>query len=124
MKKRYNILIADKNPHVRKFIQREFINEGYNVKQAENGKDLLDKIFGRERIDLLIVDPDLPYSDKPLLFEKLNNRIPAILIVIHAHSEYSDTKDRVYAKAFVEKNGNSIEGLKQVVFDILPKDEN
>jgi DNA-binding NtrC family response regulator len=104
VKNRNIILIADKNPHVRKFIQREFINEGYDVKQAVNGKDLLDKIYSRELIDLLIVDPDLPYSDKPILFEKINNRIPVIPIVIHAHSEYSDMKEGIYATAFFSTN--------------------
>ncbi|MCJ7771519.1 MAG: response regulator [Desulfobacterales bacterium] len=119
MKDRFIILIADKNPHVRKFIQRELVAEGFGVRQAVNGRDVLKQIYCHESIDLLVIDPDLPDADELLLFKKLHDRIPALPLVIHAHVEYVDLKDRVSATAFVEKNGNSIERLNQVVYDIL-----
>ena len=123
MKRKFNIVIADKNPHVRKFLQREFMSDGYGVRQAISGKDVLEKIYSQVQVDLLILDPDLPDADKLYLIKKLNDRIPAVPIVIHAYSEYSDTKDRIYATAFVEKNGNSIEQLKHVVHEILVQNE-
>lgn len=119
MKEKFIILIADKNPHVRKFLQREFITEGYGVRQAISGKDVLEQIYRQETIDLLILDPDLPDADELFLFKKLYDRIPALPVVVHAHSEYADIKKRIYPASFVEKNGSSIERLKQVVREIL-----
>ncbi len=122
VEERFIILIADKNPHVRKFLQRELVNEGYGVRQAVNGKDVLEQIHCHEVIDLLILDPDLPDADELFLFKKLHDRTPVLPVVIHAHGEYADMKERVYASTFVEKNGNSIERLKQVVRTILTCD--
>ena len=119
MKDRFIILIADKNPHVRKFLQRELVSEGYGVRQAVSGKDALEQIYCQKSIDLLILDPDLPDADEHFLFKKLYDRIPSLPVIIHAHSEYAVIKERMYATIFVEKNGNSIERLKQVVYDIL-----
>jgi len=124
VKDRWIILIVDKNPHVRKFLQRELVSEGYGVKQAVNGKDVLEQIYCQEVIDLLILDPDLPDANEIFLFKKLHDRIPALPVIIHAHSEYADMKEKLVATAFVEKNGNSIERLKQVVADILTSGKN
>lgn len=123
MKDRFIILIADKNPHVRKFLQRELVSEGYGVRQAISGKDVLEQIYCQESIDLLVLDPDLPDANELFLFKKLHDRIPALPVVVHAHVEYEDMKERAFATAFVEKNGNSIERLKQVVSDILTCDK-
>ena len=124
MREIFNIIIADKNPHVREFLQRELINEGYNVRQAVSGKDVLEQIYSQDSIDLLILDPDLPDADRLFLFKKLHDRIPALPVVIHAHLESADMKERTYGVVFVEKNGGSIELLKQVLFDILQHDKN
>lgn len=123
MKDRCIILIADKNPHVRKFLQRELVSAGYGVKQAFNGKDVLEQIYCQESIDLLILDPDLPDANEIFLFKKLHDRIPALPVIIHAYSEYVELKKNLIATAFVEKNGNSIERLKQLVADILTSEK-
>ena len=123
MKDRCIILIADKNPHVRKFLQRELVSEGYGVKEAVNGKDVMEKIYSQELIDLLILDPDLPDADEILLFKKLHDRIPALPVIIHAHSEYSEMTKKFVATAFILKNGNSVERLKKVVAEILTFEE-
>ena len=122
MKQVFNILIADRNPHVREFLKREMMADGYQVRLAENGRQLLKLVYHHDHLDLLIVDPDLPDIDVSSLLTKLQNRIPSLPVVVHTFlSDYSDHPDVLQAFPFVEKKGSSIERLKKVVFDSLQK---
>ncbi len=56
MEKTYKILIADRNSHVREFIRREMLAEGYSVQLAENGREVLKWAYHRESADLLILE--------------------------------------------------------------------
>ena len=79
MKKEYKILIADRNSHVREFLKREMLAEGYIVQLAENGREVLKWTYSREPIDLLILDPDLPDAEESLLLKKAQakNSLPS-----------------------------------------------
>lgn len=60
MSKRYHVLIADKNPHIRDFLKREFTTAGYVVRLAESSAQLLKMVYGPTRLDLLIIDRTCP----------------------------------------------------------------
>ena len=94
MKGSFTILIADRNRHVREFLRREMIKEGYHVREAKNGQEVLREVYTHEHLDLLILDPDLPDVNISIILEKLENRIPALPVVIHAFpSDYIDDPD-------------------------------
>jgi len=57
--------------------------EGYGVQLAKNVQEVLKKVYHTEALDLLILDPDLPGTDKLFLLKKLQNRIPALPVVVH-----------------------------------------
>ena len=63
MKDQFTILIADRNSHVRKFLQREMTAAGYRVRLAENAGEVLKCAFRHEPLDLVILDPDLPGAE-------------------------------------------------------------
>jgi len=116
----FTILIADRNPHVREFLKREMASEGYRIRLAENGKDVLNYSYGPEPLDLLILDPDLPDVDADTLFARLANRIPALPMVIHTFlSDCSVSRDMCRNAIYIEKRGNSIESLKQAVAGLI-----
>ncbi len=122
MKKNFKILIADRNRHVRKFLKRELMAEGYQVLLAENGLEVLKWVYHHEPLDLLILDPNLPDTDESSLLKKLLDRIPTLPVVFHTfHSDYTNQPAFLGKATFVEKEGNSVEHLKRVVFDILRK---
>jgi DNA-binding NtrC family response regulator len=124
MKKTYKILIADRNSHVREFLRREMLAEGYSVELAENGREVLKWAYHREPADLLILDPDLPDAEESLLLKKLKQRIPYIPVILHTYtSDYLAASKIINPTEFVEKGGSSIEKLKKVVPEILRKDE-
>ena len=116
------ILIADKNRHVREFLKREMIAEGYKVRLAKSGREVLEWAYYNEPLDLLILDPDLPDASEIAIIEKLQNRIPTLPVVLHAYrSDYVNNPSCLSMAAFVEKNGSSIEELKKAVSEILRK---
>ena len=112
----FTILIADRNPHVRDFLKREMAAEGYRIRLAENGRDVLKWSYDPKPLDLLILDPDLPDVDADTLFSRLADRIPALPMVIHTFiSDCAVSRDICRTAIFVEKGGNSVESLKQAV---------
>jgi DNA-binding response OmpR family regulator len=68
VKNKPTILIADRNPYVRRFLQRELTNAGYEVLPAENGRQVLFWIDRHASLDLAILDLDLPDTDAETLF--------------------------------------------------------
>ena len=119
---KYTILIADRNTHVRRFLKREMMEEGYQVLLAENGREVLKWIYQHEPLDLLILDTDLPDVDESLLLKGLQDRIPPLPVVVHIYkSDYDSKSSLLNAAIFVEKKGSSVENLKQVVSNMLSK---
>ena len=120
MEKRHTILIADRNSHVRGFLKRELMAEGYDIRLATCGREVLNWAYRLQPLDLIILDLDLPDIDEQSLFSKLQDRIPVLPIIIHSFQPDGamHAVDNEYA-VFVEKGGNSIEKLKAVVNDML-----
>jgi DNA-binding NtrC family response regulator len=124
VKKEFKILIADRNQHVREFLKRELMSEGYGVGLAKNVEEVLKKVYHSETLDLLILDPDLPGVEILSLFKKLQDRIPVLPVVLHTYlKDYSNHTDLLNEVAFVEKSGSSIESLKKMICEILRKNE-
>ena len=120
MKQEFTLLIADRNPHVRMFLQREMTAAGYRVRLADTGREVLKRAFQGEPLDLIILDPDLPDADEAHVLEHLLDRIPVLPVVVHTYppEHGSDSKD-MNDVIFVEKKGSSVERLKQVVHETL-----
>ncbi len=122
MKKEFKILVADRNQHVREFLKRELMAEGYRVGLAKNVQEVLKKVYHSETLDLLILDPDLPGGEGLSLFKKLQDRIPVLPVVVHTYvKDYTNHTDILSEVAFVEKSGSSVEGLKKTVYAMLQK---
>ena len=122
MKAQLTLLIADRNSHVRKLLQREMTAEGYKVRLAQNGREVIKKAYAYEPLDLIILDPDLPDSDALYLIKQLQNRIPKLPIVVHTFAcDYWDQMTTSSDVVFVEKCGDSVERLKKVIHDLLRK---
>jgi DNA-binding NtrC family response regulator len=114
----FTIVIADRNPHVRSFLQREMSREGYRIRLAESARALLQWAFYHEPVDLIILDPDLPDAVDANLLQALKKRVPAVPVVIHTH--YANTfLEKAEPFILVEKGGSSVERLKQIAETLL-----
>lgn len=120
MKKKQHLLIADRNPYIRRFLQREMSQVGYSVGSAANGLQVLEWIESGRPLDLLILDPELPDTDGALLFEQLYFYAPDLPIVLHSFSSYNDQfESSPQIAACVEKTGTSSEKLKEIVAEVF-----
>ncbi len=117
-----NIIVADRNPHVRQFLKREFGAAGYQVHLAESAKEVIKIAHQRGSCDVLILDPDLPDTDPALLLDELSNYIPGLPVVIHSFlASMRNLQNRAGTITMIEKSGNSVETLIKLVADILQK---
>jgi len=120
MQKEFNLLIVDRNPHIRNFLKREFQSEGYHIQLAKNGRELVDLIYGSTPIDLVIIDPDIPDVSQLNLFKSLEDRVPTLPFVIHSDLfGYLESTSHISKATFVPKRGSSSETLKDVVWNLL-----
>lgn len=120
--KKINLLIADRNPHIRNFLKREMQAEGYNIQLARNAREVLNIIFSPEPIDLIIIDLDLPGANELNLLKSLEDRIPVLPFVIHSYvSDHREYSSNFRAATIVPKQGSSSETLKEVIRDLLKK---
>jgi DNA-binding NtrC family response regulator len=118
----FTILIADRNPRVRDFLKREMTSEGYRVRLARNGREVLQCVNSSEPPDLLIVDLDLPDAGQTAILEQVQERMPTVPVVVHTFlSEYLNHPPILSNVALVEKEGSNIDRLKNVVLDVLRK---
>jgi DNA-binding NtrC family response regulator len=120
MQKEFNLLIVDRNPHIRNFLKREFQSEGYTVQLAKNSRELVNLIYSSTPIDLVIIDPDIPDASQLNLIRSLENRVPTLPFVIHSDlNDYLESTSHISKAAFVPKQGSSSEALKDVVWNLL-----
>ena len=114
------ILIADRNPRVRRFLKRELTAAGYHVRLVDNGKALLQLVYSGLKIDLLILDPDFPCRDAIDLSRRISDRIPHLPVVLHSVRGADELHNFSGGTiVHIEKNGDSIELLKETIHAIL-----
>jgi DNA-binding NtrC family response regulator len=120
MQKIFTIVIADRNPRVRGFLQREMSSADYRIRLAESVPELLQWLFDHESIDLIILDPDLPDAVDSHLLTTLQNLLPPVPVIIHTHYAHTLPEAKTGATFItVEKGGSSVERLKEAADDIL-----
>jgi DNA-binding response OmpR family regulator len=121
MDRPFTILIADKNRHVRDFLRRELGAEGYRVRLAKDGRRLLMMIHLEDPPDLVILDPEIPYSGELEILEQIHAKTPPVPLIIHTFlTEYANNPLIGEWGIFVEKRGN-IDHLKAAVSKMLKK---
>ena len=117
----HKILIADRNPRVREFLRRELTAIGYQVLLADSGKALLKLIYSHTPVDLLVLDPDFPCMDVTDMLDKISDRVPQLPVVIHCVRGAADMAQFPGSQVIeIEKNGDSIEILKETINAVLP----
>lgn len=120
MKRKYVVLVADRNPRIRDFVQRELLSEGHRVFTAENAGQLRSWILRPAQLDALVIDPNMPGIDS---FEQIRALLalrPGLPVVFHClvpDCGWSNgSADRV---RFVEKSGQSVDAVKAQIASLL-----
>lgn len=115
------ILVADHNPHIRRFLKRELMRVGYKVLEATNYNDIFFCITDAAPPNLIIFDLDLPFNSGLDALKRLQNLLPPIPTIIYSDFiEYEGHPDIQKTEAFVEKNDDPAR-LFEVVNSVIAK---
>lgn len=72
--------------------------------------------------DLLVLDLDLPHVDGLQVLEWLKHHDSPVPVVVHTYyTEHAGHPSVANAAAFVEKTGNNIQRMKEILADVLRK---
>ena len=119
MNRKFTVLIADRNPHIREFMRRELTRDGLTVITAHDLKEILHYTFGPSPADLLVIDPDIPGINTSELIGRLNDRIPPLPFVLHSLPGYRGGSDISKLRPqIIEKGSSSIDLLKNVIREL------
>lgn len=114
----HKILLVEDEQHQRELYATELEEEGYEVDQAGNGKEAVEKVK-TSKYDLVILDIRMPEMDGIEALGKILSRDKKIPIIIHtAYSNYKSNFMTWTADAYVTKSTN-IEELKNKITEIL-----
>lgn len=107
------ILVADRNPHIRRYLARELRSPNCDVIPVESMAQLRQWILSQRPMDLLILDPNLPEDGVAQCLEALLKQIPTVPIIIHSlPGDASVPRIQGERFTYIEKNGTSANALK------------
>jgi DNA-binding NtrC family response regulator len=114
------VLVADRNPRIRGFLERELRGAGYQVHAVDSVSQLINWIGREELPDLLVLDPDLPGGSPEDHIWPMLARHPRLPVVFHCLSADIPTPfPRMSCTVIVEKSADSIDLLKRQIALLL-----
>lgn len=120
MEKDFVILIADRNPRIRNFVERELRGEGYRVHTAETAAQLTHWLAAGHLPDVLVMDPDLPGGDTKDRIWPLLARHSQLPVVFHClAADIPMPIPQAACTVIVEKSADSIDLLKRQIALLL-----
>jgi DNA-binding NtrC family response regulator len=120
MKDEYVILVADRNPRIRNFLQRELKAEGHRVYMAESVDQLKQWFHRPTRLDVLVIDPDMPGLGSKIDLADLMAMRPNLAVIFHCLiKDGFSIRAPGRVLAFIEKSGQSVDLLKDQLRTIL-----
>ena len=75
------ILLADDDPAIRQILYRLLVDEGYHVLTASNGVEAIE-IAMRFKVDLLLLDLNMPVKDGWKVFEQISSNCPSLPVIL------------------------------------------
>jgi len=118
------LLFADDEPAIRTIYQKAFARDGFQIILCESADQVLEQLAKR-KVDLMVLDLQMPGMDKMDLFALLREKYPAIPALV-VSGAYAGLVDDFAAKGydtttFFNKPAPLIE-LKKSIFKLLDID--
>ncbi|HOE19753.1 MAG TPA: response regulator [Spirochaetota bacterium] len=112
------ILIVEDEQHQRELYAMELQEEGYEVDQAANGKEAVDKVKAN-KYDCVILDIRMPEMDGIEALGKILSRDKKVPIIIYtAYSNYKSNFMTWTADAYITKSSN-LKELKDKIKELV-----
>ncbi len=127
-KRKQVVLIADDSSTVRKFVTFSLASQDLEVVTAVDGMDALEKISQTPKVDLIIVDLNMPNMDgfefiQNVRGSELHRNVPIIILSSERGEESKLRGKEVGADAYIEKpfDAKNIEYQVSKFLDIKKK---
>ncbi len=120
------ILIVDDSINVRRYLALTLEKGGYQVEQAKDGQEALEKLESGLRVQAVICDIEMPRIDGYSFLERINNNtelrnIPVAMLTSRSSSKHRQLAMQLGAKAYFSKPYNEQEllrTLEEIIFQI------
>lgn len=111
----YSILVADDDPDIRALLHLYLEKDGYQVYEAENGREAL-KICEEETIDMILLDVMMPELSGYQVIQKIrkDNNIPVIMISAKGQDEDKILGLDLGADDYIVKPFNPLEAMARI----------
>lgn len=121
------ILIVDDSINVRRYLALTLEKGGYQVEQAKDGQEALEKLESGLQIQAVICDIEMPRIDGYTFLERINNNaelkhIPVAMLTSRSSSKHRQLAMQLGAKAYFSKPYNEQELLKtleEIIFQVV-----
>jgi two-component system, chemotaxis family, sensor histidine kinase and response regulator PixL len=123
------ILIVDDSINVRRFLALTLEKGGYQVEQAKDGQDALDKLHSGLRVEAVICDIEMPRLDGYGFLGKVNSdvdtkNIPVAMLTSRSSKKHRQLAMQLGAKAYFSKPYNEqelLQTLEEIIFSVAAK---
>ena len=108
------ILLVDDDSNVRLVYKDLLSDAGYEVLEAENGKETFD-ILDQELIDLVVLDIKLRAESGLDVLQKITKKFPKLPVILcSAYASYQDDYTSWLAESYVIKSTDPEELLREI----------
>ncbi len=117
------ILIVDDEPMIRHMLQYLLSMDGFQVAEACDGVEALDKVE-QQRPDLILLDYMMPNLDglatcKHLRSQPATANVPIIMLSANAMPSVIAASEQAGVNRFLDKSGNILHLLTEHIHDVL-----
>ena len=120
------ILIVDDSINVRRYLALTLEKGGYQVEQAKDGQEALEKLESGLQVQAVICDIEMPRIDGYSFLERINNNtelrnIPVAMLTSRSSSKHRQLAMQLGAKAYFSKPYNEQEllrTLEEIIFQM------
>ncbi len=101
-----SVLVVDDSAMVRRQVQRALSEAGFDVSEACDGEEALDKIAAPARVALIVCDVNMPRMNGLELLERLgagHSVIPVVMLTTEGQAELIQRAKALGAKGWIMK---------------------
>ncbi|MEH2463419.1 hybrid sensor histidine kinase/response regulator [Nostoc sp.] len=129
VKQKGTILIVDDSINVRRFLALTLEKGGYQVEQAKDGQDALDKLHSGLRVEAVICDIEMPRLDGYGFLGKVNSgvdtkNIPVAMLTSRSSNKHRQLAMQLGARAYFSKPYNEqelLQTLEEIISTVAEK---
>ncbi|MEH2084631.1 MAG: hybrid sensor histidine kinase/response regulator [Nostoc sp.] len=129
IKQKGTILIVDDSINVRRFLALTLEKGGYQVEQAKDGQDALEKLHSGLKVEAVICDIEMPRLDGYGFLGKINSEvdtknIPVAMLTSRSSNKHRQLAMQLGARAYFSKPYNEqelLQTLEEIIHNVAEK---